>query len=857
MRLFKLKNPMRTTKRQLIRFLGYNATAVAKDGELCDMRNMSSDEFPCLAPRGAREEIYTLEKPNGLGAGSALYYVDGEHFFYEKGERTSNTALAQNFSVVSGKLTCSTFITGSFKGFKDYYIRLSGFVNNPSYNGIFKATYAFTTVLILEDEGGIFDTYVPEDNATVLSFERTEARGVVTDTPKKFTQLKDQILIFPDKKMYNTTTGEFSDLENVFVSDPTAVTTYFTTNTIVSTKAFDGFCVGDLVTISGSTQTGNNQSNIEILGISSDLLTLTFANSTFTAVSSPNQVITISRTDNAILGDVDGAGATSENDLNLLNQYLVNAVSLTDLQKAQADVTQDGLVNILDSLKMQQIILGSVGTTSIASQSYANVIACVGQTVTFSSMTAGSTDFRALGYRRGQFIRFSGFAGDNAIYNGAYRILSVDSDSGIDGVGGKAITLDVVSTYFDAFVAETATVSIEGKTYAGASFLQTSAYAWVATNTFEFTTNTIVASNPMTCFRVGDVIGVVGSAKDENNKEVQIISISDNQKTITVGDGTFTAWTETTTITLCRTCPDLTFVCQHHNRVWGVAGNTIYACAFGDPTNWRKFEDLETDSFTVDVGTAGDFTAVVSYGGYVWFFKEDVVHKLYGETPGGFQLVSLPMKGVQAGCHHSVVQIEGTLFYKARDGFASFNGGLPTIISHAFGLTPYSNVSAGTDGKKYYATLTDGTAYQLFVFDTRNRLWHIEDNEQAVQFATLDGYLYMQSAISGKIWKLNSGSETVKWYATLFPFDELQYEKKGYTKLHLRAELEAGASLQVQVKCDNAGYDTVAHITSSTKKVFIIPIKPRMCDTFTVKLSGKGNCKVLGLEREFYMTEGV
>ena len=66
--------------------------------------------------------------------------------------------------------------------------------------------------------------------------------------------------------------------------------------------------------------------------------------------------------------------------------------------------------------------------------------------------------------------------------------------------------------------------------------------------------------------------------------------------------------------------PELDFLCENENRLWGCKGDTIYASKLGDPFNWNVFDGVSTDSYAVDVGSAGDFTGCFAYRGYPVFF---------------------------------------------------------------------------------------------------------------------------------------------------------------------------------------------------------------------------------------------
>ena len=73
-------------KRRQVAFLGYSHNLSARDGELWDMKNLTSDYSPLLAPRAPRYHIRTLTKPNGFYAHGGLYWVDGTGF-YADGEK--------------------------------------------------------------------------------------------------------------------------------------------------------------------------------------------------------------------------------------------------------------------------------------------------------------------------------------------------------------------------------------------------------------------------------------------------------------------------------------------------------------------------------------------------------------------------------------------------------------------------------------------------------------------------------------------------------------------------------------------------------------------------------------------------
>lgn len=69
--------PLMTTQ-----FLGYNANPVVNDGEMNDMRNLTSDAFPLLAVRKKRSVVQQLKTPSGMLGKDALAIVDGKQLYY-------------------------------------------------------------------------------------------------------------------------------------------------------------------------------------------------------------------------------------------------------------------------------------------------------------------------------------------------------------------------------------------------------------------------------------------------------------------------------------------------------------------------------------------------------------------------------------------------------------------------------------------------------------------------------------------------------------------------------------------------------------------------------------------------------
>ncbi|MCQ4771898.1 hypothetical protein NE579_15845, partial [Intestinimonas massiliensis] len=116
---------------------------------------------------------------------------------------------------------------------------------------------------------------------------------------------------------------------------------------------------------------------------------------------------------------------------------------------------------------------------------------------------------------------------------------------------------------------------------------------------------------------------ITGATNPSNNQEGAAIQ-SVAYYSITFQDVAFTSETATGGVMVRRKIPDLEYICESENRLWGCEGHNIHASALGDPTNFFTFAGVSTDSYSVAVGSDGDFTGCAAYSGDVLFFKERV-----------------------------------------------------------------------------------------------------------------------------------------------------------------------------------------------------------------------------------------
>lgn len=304
-----------------------------------------------------------------------------------------------------------------------------------------------------------------------------------------------------------------------------------------------------------------------------------------------------------------------------------------------------------------------------------------------------------------------------------------------------------------------------------------------------------------------------------------------------------------------RKCPDLDFVVESNNRLWGVsnADNTIYACKLGDPTNWAYFQNTSLDSYSAPQGTDGEWTGCAAYSSHLLFFKEDYIHRLYGSRPSEFQTDTMECHGLEKGSEKSIAIINDVVMYKARVGIMAYSGGTPVLISDSFGTGKYKDAVAGTDRFKYYVSLINDGTPEFYVYDMSRYLWHKEDNARARAFAYLNGKLLFIDDVSNSIYQIDSssGSNEIEWMAQLGPFDEFVEDKKIYSKLKLRLNFEELSELKLSISIDDGEWELIGNVNTRQGRTLTVPIVPRRCNRFAIKLEGKGYCKIESIVRQY------
>ena len=338
-----------------------------------------------------------------------------------------------------------------------------------------------------------------------------------------------------------------------------------------------------------------------------------------------------------------------------------------------------------------------------------------------------------------------------------------------------------------------------------------------------------------------------------------------------------------TPICISRWMPNVDFLVESNNRLWGCfygmregkgqymgkrynpetketedvygeeAVNEIYACKLGDYTNWNSFMSLATDSYAVSLGTDGQFTGAITHLGYPCFFKENVLHKIYGDYPASYRVQDTACRGVQKGCERSLAIVNEVLFYKARSGVCAYDGSLPEEVSFQFGNERYGAAVGGSHGNKYYISMADTVGkYHLFAYDTSNGMWHKEDNLHAECFCSCDEEMY--AIADGKIITLfGSGTkdtDEVEWMAETGEIGLSSPDMKYISRMNVRMSLAIGATVDFYIQYDQSGeWEHICTMTGTSLRSFSVPIRPKRCDHMRMKIVGKGEAKIYSITK--------
>lgn len=316
---------------------------------------------------------------------------------------------------------------------------------------------------------------------------------------------------------------------------------------------------------------------------------------------------------------------------------------------------------------------------------------------------------------------------------------------------------------------------------------------------------------------------------------------------------------QTAAVTVMRTIPEMDFVVEQGNRLWGCkygivdgqAVNEVYACALGDFRNWNSFAGLSTDSYAAARGSDGAFTGAAACMGGVVFFKENCMERIYPAAGGGHQIVTVPCSGVRRGAERTVAVSDGVVYYLGNDGVYAFDGSMPVCVSRALGDKRYiGGVGGGESGRYWLAAKEAAGTTELLVYDTQRKLWHRQDTVEVMDFVRQDGVMLLlcrDGRLLDTAGEVGTKETNVVWSAESGDLGLYTPEHKYLARLELRMKLEEGAVVKAFVRYDNGEtWEQVGTVTGTAEQTrgAVMQLRPRRCGHLRLKLMGLGRCRV-------------
>ncbi|MCI1958791.1 MAG: hypothetical protein LKJ25_04105 [Clostridia bacterium] len=344
---------------------------------------------------------------------------------------------------------------------------------------------------------------------------------------------------------------------------------------------------------------------------------------------------------------------------------------------------------------------------------------------------------------------------------------------------------------------------------------------------------------------ITDIEGTTKVIQDKDDDWILVISETVIEDSITQSGG----------LSVYREMPDMDFICEHENRLWGcsIENREIYCSYLGNPKNWKNYGSLSTDCYAATIGTDGAFTGCVSFLGYLIFFKENCIHKVFGTKPSNFQISTYKIRGMAEDSPKSLVCLNECLYYKGAHDVLENTGNIPESISDALGEEYTDAVSGHYKDKLYISMKSKEGIYKMFVYDTRLNLWYREDNIHALYMTQCMGKLYYIDAADNTIKTIEGeDSENIEWFAEFGTFSGQVENKKYLSRLNFEIWLDEYSYMDILVQYDYTGeWKKAGTIRKQGRHTENIPIKINRCDSFKIKLCGRGNFKLYRISKEF------
>lgn len=353
-------------------------------------------------------------------------------------------------------------------------------------------------------------------------------------------------------------------------------------------------------------------------------------------------------------------------------------------------------------------------------------------------------------------------------------------------------------------------------------------------------------------FSPGDGIMLAGTASNDGFYTIRSVEEFD----LRFDENSFAAEDiELCTITV--TGPNLEGACTCEDRIWGYRGNTIYASAPGQISNWFRYDGDEQSSYMQNVPNSTAFTGCVMHQGHPVFFTDGSMAEIFGDSPANFSIVQTCLSGVMSGSGASLCSVGGEMLYLSRNGVVRCSGSTATVISESLGLRLHDGI-ATTDGRRYYlSAVNEQDVRALYIYDTVTGAWHVEDGSKISYLGYLSGdvYAYCSDSVVYILGYDNTGHGTdmgaVSSYAELQPLIDDARGEIVPVRLGVRVRCAEDSELTLFVCYDDGEWEKRAQLQSEGERVWYVPLLPRPCHKLGIRIDGKGDYSILSVTKEY------
>ena len=299
------------------------------------------------------------------------------------------------------------------------------------------------------------------------------------------------------------------------------------------------------------------------------------------------------------------------------------------------------------------------------------------------------------------------------------------------------------------------------------------------------------------------------------------------------------------TVTFASTDPHYYDVVAWKKRLWGYDKNVLYGTAADifdtkGYVDWTTGDNTYTESIAQPLWQGGKITGLAALVEGLVYFKEDCLTIVTGNYPAVMSSDTITCKGLPSDNRKSVAVANESVYYLSSDGVYRFVGGLPQCISRDAKIKG-TNAVGVSDGNKYWISLLeDNGEYGLYVYDIHYGIWHKEDNTHAISFTSLGAQVYM--ATKDEIYNISAPQEDVEWSFELW-YDEDTPQKKKYKELIVRGVV---GECEVFIKVNDEW--KLIYSASGSLKIKFPPVER---EEISILFRGKGICEIKSIDRVF------